>query len=83
MKSFDEFESVAIRRWKGKWMDGCPLPPIDKPAGGFVLTFHRGTHPPYKAEYFAIVDEIFSKYPGYAWLYPMAGDAEDIVLVGI
>lgn len=86
MNDFDfqrDFETVVIRLWKGKWVEGCPLPPIDAPPGGFVLTFHRGVHPPYKAEHYATVRQIKKKYPQFAWMKPMVGDAEDIVLVGI
>jgi hypothetical protein len=78
-----DFETVAIRKWKGGWAKGCPLPPIDRPAGGYVVTFHRGTQPPYKAEHYASVERIVNKYPQYAWLSPMPGDPDDLVLVGV
>jgi hypothetical protein len=78
-----DFETLVIREWKGHWAGGRPLPLIDRPAGGYVLTFHRGTNPPYKAEHYPTWEEIVDKYGHIHWMQRHPDDAPDIVLVGI
>lgn len=76
-------ETVAIRRWHGRWQNGPNAPRAIFPPGGYVLTFHRGDQPPYKIEHYDAVNDILDRYPQIAWMQPSEQDASDVVLVGV